>query len=461
MGNRTLLDERLMRAKKREDILGHNVVARSVDFGRLSRGHGPQSAGAQRRDKEFWGSRSFSETLHSSLDPREAPLTMFHPDHHTRFANLEPSERIIARAWTTRMGYRPLRKDMYFPRRVIEDAQETVVGFEYLNIHLDDEWEPDHPTLFDASGSHGTYSTYSTFAFVLQNEIWRYASPHIDLHVLTQGVRSFYDKGLGPRYKPPGSHLHKREPLAFYVHTKVNLDDYIQALMKSPAILNAARQLWNGKPLRRVVIPVQLTGHFVLIGWDQSFDGNGRRIHNRLFYMSSLPADRFALDPRHNRNLVDALYMGLLQHGFVGEQETSDKIYLPFAAPRLRETSLLPEFDDTDCFYMSMVYTFYLAMTEDISADNGEHFALPEVWQMLRTGYERFENSILELLEREMRREIVPVLLGPEWAEGFLNIRHARLLIPDVGFFQYSWEEGWKLIEAAPELAMSTLSVMQ
>ena len=80
---------------------------------------------------------------------------------------------------------------------------------------------------------------------------------------------------------------------------------------------------------------------------------------------------------------------------------------------------------------------------------------------MLRTGYEKFENSILELLEREMSRESVPVLLGPEWAEGFLNIRHARLLIPDVGFFQYSWEEGWKLIEAAPELAMSTLSVMQ
>jgi hypothetical protein len=194
---------------------------------------------------------------------------------------------------------------------------------------------------------------------------------------------------------------------------------------------------------------------------DQSFDRNGTRIHNRIFFFSALPANRFALDPNHNRNLVDALHSHLVQHGLIGAKERFDKVYLPYAAPRLRQVYLEPAFDDTDCFYLSMVYIFYLAITEDISADSGEHFAHPAVFHMLRTGYVRFENSMLELLERENRRGVVPVLLGPEWAERFLDIRNARLLIPDVGFLQYSWDEGWKVIEPAHGLAGSGLAVMK
>jgi len=261
-------------------------------------------------------------------------------------------------------------------------------------------------------------------------------------------------------YKHPGRPLSRGTPLRYYVHSEVNVDDYMQALMKSPAFLQAALAQWIGKPLQRVVIPVLLTGHSVLIGWDQSFDAVGHRIHNRLFYMANVPSDLLRNDSNHNRNLVDALYTNLVQHGLIREHESFDKIYMPFAAPKLWKISLLPQFLDTDCFYHSMINMFYLATTEDISADNGERFARPEVWDMLRTGYESFERSILELLERALAQDGLPVLLGPEWAEGFLDIRHARLLIPEVGFFQYSWEQGWKVTEPAPGLAMRSLSVM-
>ena len=80
---------------------------------------------------------------------------------------------------------------------------------------------------------------------------------------------------------------------------------------------------------------------------------------------------------------------------------------------------------------------------------------------MLRTEYEKFERSILALLQKTMGQEAegVPVLLGPEWANTFIDIRNARLLIPGIGFFQYSWESDWRLIESAPGLESTMHSV--
>ena len=121
--------------------------------------------------------------------------------------------------------------------------------------------------------------------------------------------------------------------------------------------------------------------HFVLIGWGRSFNN----------FMSSAPAYRLQHDPKHNKNSL----------GFLSPGESFDKIYLPFAA--LDSVNYAQGLNSTiQTVSTCMLYTVYLATTQDINADTGEGFASPQTWNMLRTGYEIFERSIINFLDSTM-----------------------------------------------------------
>jgi hypothetical protein len=377
-------------------------------------------------------------------DPRlPIPASMYHPEHAKHFEELERAERMVMRRWIANSGHVLGNPISHLDRRVVYDRTGThIKGFDYLNVLS--SGGHDYPTLFDEAGSHGPYSTYSTFAFMLQSNLFRHVSPNIELHVLTKGVQTYYDKGLGPSFKPPGSVIMATAtPLVHYVHTTTNMKAYMDALVQSEAFSHAA-QSTSVAPLRRIVVPVQLTGHFLLLVWDHMAQAN----KDRVFVMASAPQQLLPHDDRHADHLSHGFMVALQAHGFITTPGPHLQVNtLPPSAPKMRAMSRRDEYLDTDCFYLSMLYAFYLATVADTFADDGDAFVRPETWNMICAAYNKWEADTLRFLSHAIHEQALPVLLGPEWGQPFLNISNASLFVPGMGYFQYEWQLGWHMVQ--------------
>lgn len=425
----------------------------SADFPRFPRTNWPSDV--RKRDLEFLKRGAVDSMVHT-YDDLPAPTSMYHPQHAKRFEELERTERRVLRAWIESTGHVLGNPISHFDRRVVYDPTGTrIKGFDYLNVLSNGGH--DYPTLWNEEGSHGTYSTYSTFAFMLQSNLFRHVSPNIELHVLTKGVQTYYyDKGgIGPSYRPPGSvEMPTPEPLLHYVHTTTNLEPFMEALVQSEAFRHAA-QSSSAAPLRRIVVPVQLTGHFVLLVWDHTAQ------KDRIFVMTSAPQQLLSHDASHADNLSRGFMVALQAHGFITTSGPHVQVNtLPPSAPNMRAMSRRDEFLDTDCFYLSMLYSFYLATVEDAFADDGSAFVRPETWNMIRAAYDKWEADTLDLLSLTIHKEALPMLLGPEWAQPFLDIRNASLYVPGIGYFQYEWARGWHVVQPDTHTASSQYSIM-
>jgi hypothetical protein len=422
------------------------TVHASADFPRFPRTNWPSDV--RKRDLAFLKGGAVDAMVHT-YDDLPVPTSMYHPQHAKQFEELERTERRVLRAWIASTGHVLGNPITHFDRRVVYDPTGTrIKGFDYLNVQS--SGGHDYPTLLDEAGSHGPYSTYSTFAFMLQSNLFRHVSPNIELHVLTKGVQTYYDKGLGPSFKPPGSAIMATPtPLVHYVHTTTNMEAYMDALVQSEAFLHAA-QSTSAAPLRRIVVPVQLTGHFVLLVWDHTAQ------KDRIFVMTSAPQQLLPHDASYADNLSRGFMTALQAHGFITTSGPHVQVNaLPPSAPKMRAMSRRDEYLDTDCFYLSMLYAFYLATVADTFADDGEAFVRPETWNMIRAAYNKWEVDTLEFLSHAIHEQALPVLLGPEWAQPFLDIRNASLYVPGIGYFQYEWDRGWHVVQPDTHTASS------
>ena len=258
--------------------------------------------------------------------------------------------------------------------------------------------------------------------------------------MLTKGLREFNQRP--PLFADPP--ISRPQRLVTYVHSETNLSYYIAALLASNAFLEAAQTPYrNGRLLRHIVVPVLLTGHFQVFGWDRTWDqDSGQPVHDRLFVMTSMPHDVFPIDPHASDDIL-AEFRRQLGGACMPNTELTP---YPGAGRVLRAIAKREEFFDLDCFYLSMLYTFFLAMVEDInSPDTAAWLTQSKVWCAFREGYMRYEERLLFMLEY-YSTDHWPVLLGPSWGDAFLNIRDARVVTQYDGYaYRYTWDEGWLL----------------
>jgi hypothetical protein len=370
--------------------------------------------------------------LYQSFLP--APDNLFSEDQKKRLEILRAKMRRAALSWCRSAPLRGATWDEnVFPRLAYRE-NGRLLGFDFLRVHVPgamQDWSDDLPMALDSDGMYSTLSSFATFAFLLQNDLWNCVSPRIDLHVLTKGVREFNTDGNRPNFM--------KTELVTYVHTAHNLDAYISALIESDAFRAAARSpLRPGASMRRIVVPILLTGHYQVFGWDRVPlpDGN---VHDRLFVMTSMPQTALLTDPKAADNIMRELCHQLVAGGFVSK--TPEITPYPGAGHAMRAITFSEPFRDAGCFYVSMLYTFFLAMAEDINAPN-EAFLQPSVWNAFRAGCEVYQRRTVGLLEAHADIE-APVLLGPSWDAKFINIRDARLASTDGTQYAYSSGNGW------------------
>ena len=393
---------------------------------RVLRSQRPDAEEARAHDRAFLPGaiRRFLAACQTPHMIRPEP-NLFVPDHRPRFMRVVGEMRQAVLGWTRSAppGVRTATWDAeVLPRQALRENGK-LLGFDLLRVRV--PWElvdgaDDYPTPCDADGSHGPHASFVTYAFMLQTELHAHRSPHIDLHVLTQGARQFADRL--PIFRDPIEPGARGEPLATYVHTETNLREYIAALVASPAFCEAANTPYHGKRLRRIVVPVLLTGHFELFGWDRVWGPDGAPVHDRLFVMTSMIPEAFPIDLHVSSNLLGELQRQLrLPH--------AELTPYPGAGTILRARTKSPGFLDMDCVYYSMLYTFFLGMLEDINDPaTAPLLARPEVWHGLRAAYMVYEERLLRLLEAHAACG-EPVLLGASWDATFLNVRDARLVV--------------------------------
>jgi hypothetical protein len=365
-----------------------------------------------------------------------APDNLYAADHKPR---LEEAKRLLGRAvtdWSRSADGRGAAWDPnVFPRRTLRD-NGSLIGVDFLQNLVPGErkdWDGDLPMPLDPDGTYSTLSSFATFAFMLQNDLWNFVSPRIDLHVLTKGLDEFNTDGRRPRFM--GSEL------VTYVHTEHNLDAYIRALIASDAFRTAVNSpMRAGATMRRIVVPILLTGHYQVFGWDRVFLSPGV-VHDRLFVMTSMLPEVFPIDPHASENIMREFSKQLVDGGFI--QKLPEITPYPGAGYALRDVSLRSEFNDTGCFQLSMLYTFFLAMSEDINTPNPS-FLNTSVWNAFRASFEVYQRRLIGLLEAHAAHNI-PLLFGPSWNAQFLNIRDARLSDTDGHQYVYSSENGWML----------------
>ena len=276
--------------------------------------------------------------------------SMFVPDHRPRVRRVTDAMRRAVLGWTRSAppGVRTASWDVEtFSRQALRE-DGLLLGFDFLLFRGQGyEKSDDYPAPYDVDGSHGPLSTFPSYAFLLQTELAAHTSPRIDLHVLTQGTRQF--SAHPPIFKNPLDPSDKGEPLTTYVHTETNLSDYIAALLASQAFREAAQTPYRaGKRLWRIVVPLLLTGHFQVFGWDHVWGGDGAPVHDRLFVVTTMPPEIFPIDPRASDNLLAELRRQL---GDACLPHTELTPY-PGAGTVLRALSRSPAFMDMDCFYL-------------------------------------------------------------------------------------------------------------
>ena len=390
--------------------------------------------------------------LHQSLLP--APQSIYFETHRPWFSRLAEAAKKDELAWYNEVPTHrsKLWETPFYPKLALRENGE-LIGFDLLRNRTYDQmdtWEFDFPMPNDADGSHGSLSGFPTFAFMLQNEIPRNTSPNIDLHVITKGLREFNAGDIRPKFVNPADPRQLNEELIYYVHTELNIRDYIASLINSDAFRVAANMPYQGKPIRRIVVNIILTGHFEVFGWDRTFHVDGTTAGDCLFVMSSAKPELLEHDARVPMNILDELQKQLVQVRLC-QPENIRHIIRPNTADALRQMSLLPEFNDTDCFYLSLLYTLFLAMVEDFdSVENVQVLTQKKVWHTLRAAYVAYELRLLQLLETysqynvaQTRHTPLLLLLGPEWGAQFLNIRDATLRDTHGDALCYHWTEGW------------------
>ncbi len=194
--------------------------------------------------------------------------------------------------------------------------------------------------------------------------------------------------------------------------------------------------------MRRIVVPILLTGHYQVFGWDRVFLSTGE-VHDRLFVMISMPPEVFSIDPHASENIMREFSKQLVNEGFV--HKVPEITPYPGAGFALRAVSCSPEFSDTGCFHLSMLYTFFLAMLEDINTPN-QALLNTSVWNAFRASFELYQTRLIGLLEAHAAHNI-PLLFGPSWNTQFLNIRDARLSDTEGNQYVYSSENGWMPVQ--------------
>ena len=368
---------------------------------------------------------------YQSLPP--ASDNLYSDDQKTQLERLMQVMRRAVLKWCRTAALRSATwDDNVFPRLALRE-NGRLVGFDFLRNFVpgEAEWSSDLPMAQDTYGTYSTLSAFATFAFMLQNDLWNCVSPRIDLHVITKGVREFNHNAKRPRFM--GGQL------VTYVQTDLNIDAYISGLIASDAFRDATNSPRRpGAVMRRIVVPIILTGHYQVFGWDRVFLTNGK-VHDRLFVMSSMPQDALHTDPRAAENNMHEFCRQLIEGGLIhGAPEITP---YPGAGHALREITRSPEFVDLGCFHLSMLYTFFLAMAEDINTPSEEFLRL-RVWHAFRDSCDAYQRRTLCFLEAHAIIE-QPVLLAPSWDAKFINIRSARLASIDGTKYAYNSADGW------------------
>ena len=403
---------------------------------RVLRGRRPDAVQAIASDAEFvpQALRRFIAMYQSFLP---APDNLYSDDQKQRLKTLMPIMRSAVLSWCRGAALRSATWDAnVFPRLALRE-NGRLVGFDFLRFFVPgemDEWSSDLPMALDPDGTYSTLSSFATFAFMLQNDLWNCVSPRIDLHVLTKGVREFNHDNRRPMFMG--------QQLVTYVHTEHNINAYISGLLESDDFLGAIRSpLRPGASMRRIVVPILLTGHYQVFGWDQVFLEKGK-VHDRLFVMTSMPPEAFQIDPNASANIMRELSKQLVERRFV--REVPEITPYPGAGHALREITRSLRFRDTGCFHVSMLYTFFLAMAEDINTPS-KAFLQHSVWNAFRTSCDAYQHRTLALLEAHAEIS-APVLLGPSWDAKFINIRSARLASTDGAQYAFSSADGWTVV---------------
>ena len=311
----------------------------------------------------LWLCKRFIAAL-QTLRITPSQSSTFIQTHCPRFAAVAEAQRYAVQRWVPE-GQRSVTWDaQFFPRQALRENGQ-LLGFDFLRNLVPGEvqtYSDYFPAPYGPDGSHGPLSTFPTFAFMLQSELPSHTSPHIDLHVLTKGLREF---NQSPQFfaDPPSSRPRR---LVTLVHSETNLSDYIAALLASNTFLEAAQTPYcNGRLLWRRVVPVPLTGNFQVFRWDRAWDQDtGQPVHDRLLVMTSMHHDVFPIDPHASDNTL-AEFRRQLGGACMSSTELTP---YPGAGTVLLAMSKTKEFFDLDCFYLSMLYTFFLAMVEDINS---------------------------------------------------------------------------------------------
>jgi hypothetical protein len=391
------------------------------------------------------GAQVLSHMLGPDADWRDTRTTesMYHPVHLPMFDAFARTNRVLLNSMVADGSLaRYALPDHFRPFRAYTSpsVSDVVLGFDMLNLDAT-EYRHDYPIPWDENGSHGMFAFYVTYAFMLQHEAFKHVSPHIDLHILTNGVRfaRAYDPESKLRFRDP----HSRKLAStdgIYVHSE-NIDAYLNTLFTSSAFLRLIHHRDPTKRLRRIVLPFQSPGHMFLIGWDRYYyyeEATGRTLErDRVFCMSNSPASVHPFDPGYDTNLVTQFADRLLTLGIA--HTMPEKVPRVAAADSLRALTFHESLPDFDCCYAAIANTLYLAAVENISDDVQPQFASLEFLHHVRNAYMAYLDRLVNLIQaqHEQRR---PILLSAEWGAPFVNIRTVRLLPDNVG---YDWNQGF------------------
>ena len=386
----------------------------------------------------------------STKDP--PPENVFKEDTINMIRTLQRKSLINSQKWLvggeTSGNVRNVDHVKYFPA-IAYLQNQLLAGFEYLSFKLGDRLSREYklpigefdqgPTLAEEGSSYYTFYASTSMAMLVKSINDIHTPAVKNLHIICKGYGEFNKDG-----KIPEDSTGELLPWCLDTFDTVNLEPFVESVMKCPAFLAAAQTPSNGQPLRRIMVWLLERSHFEQFGWDTLYDSSGNIIKHILFMVSTVPGVELWGNPQGHTNILNEFKQKLIRDGHIDAQATT---LIPDLKCRAALRKSANKFDDIWCVLFAGFSTPILANVLDIESWDGGDGMDSAYWDFCRAGYHRFETGMLERIASTIQDKDNTLWICPQVAAAHLNIKDVYLLAAKNGTqnkkIEFSWKTGW------------------
>lgn len=340
----------------------------------------------------------------------------------------------------------------YYPA-IAYSQNEKLAGFEYLcfklGAELSKEYKLPHgvfdqgPTLAQEGSSYYTFYVPTSMAMLVKqiNDIHPQAVKN--LHIICKGYGEFNKDGVIPRSSDTIEQIGEQMPWYLDTFDAMNLEPFVESVLKCKAFIDAAQTPFNGEPLRRIMVWLLERDHFEQFGWDTLYDSNGKVIKHILFMVSTVLGKDLWKNEHGHKRILNEFKLKLIRDRYIDDGNTT---LIEDLKCRANLRAAVMPFDDIWCVLFSAFSTPILANVLDIENWDGNGMDAA-YWNFCRAGYHRFETGMIKKIAETISNGNNTLWMCPQVADTHLNIKDVYLLAATDGIqkrkIEFFWDIGW------------------